>query len=162
MIVSLEWKYGLMRSWALSDTQSSTVSEPGERFGEFVHYQKFRHSSFPASHSVWGQTNDCIIFLKTNVLETKKFLLQLFLFGLKIEKFPKMLMNNGPWSPEHIYQEIAGYTTSRHRGEINSSSIPRPTRLLGHYLVRSSPTRSTGPFQRLLLDQQPMYGGHLY
>ena len=25
-------------------------------------------------------------------------------------------MNNGPWSPEHIYQEIAGYTTSRHRG----------------------------------------------
>lgn len=26
-------------------------------------------------------------------------------------------MNNGPWSPEHIYQEIAGYTTSRHRGK---------------------------------------------
>jgi len=24
-------------------------------------------------------------------------------------------MNNGPWSPEHIYQEIAGYTATRHR-----------------------------------------------
>ena len=28
-----------------------------------------------------------------------------------------MLMNNGPWSPEHIYQEIAGYTATRHRGK---------------------------------------------
>merc|ERR1739838_1043037 len=27
----------------------------------------------------------------------------------------KMLMNNGPWSPEHIYQEIAGYNSTRHR-----------------------------------------------
>ena len=26
-------------------------------------------------------------------------------------------MNNGPWSPEHIYQEIAGYTATRHRGK---------------------------------------------
>merc|ERR1711997_483187 len=26
-----------------------------------------------------------------------------------------MLMNNGPWSPEHIYQEIARYTATRHR-----------------------------------------------
>jgi len=26
-----------------------------------------------------------------------------------------MLMNNGPWSPEHIYQEIAGYNSSRLR-----------------------------------------------
>jgi len=26
-----------------------------------------------------------------------------------------MLMNNGPWSPEHIYQEIAGYNSTRHR-----------------------------------------------
>jgi len=24
-------------------------------------------------------------------------------------------MNNGPWSPEHIYQEIAGYNSTRHR-----------------------------------------------
>lgn len=24
-------------------------------------------------------------------------------------------MNNGPWSPEHIYQEIAGYSTTKHR-----------------------------------------------
>jgi len=27
----------------------------------------------------------------------------------------KMLMNNGPWSPEHIYQEIAGYSATRQR-----------------------------------------------
>ena len=26
-----------------------------------------------------------------------------------------MLMNNGPWSPEHIYQEIVGYNSTRHR-----------------------------------------------
>ncbi len=26
-------------------------------------------------------------------------------------------MNNGPWSPEHIYQEIAGYNSTRHRGK---------------------------------------------
>ena len=25
-------------------------------------------------------------------------------------------MNNGPWSPEHIYQEIAGFNSSRLRG----------------------------------------------
>ena len=29
----------------------------------------------------------------------------------------KMLMNNGPWSPEHIYQEIAGYSATRQRGK---------------------------------------------
>ena len=27
-----------------------------------------------------------------------------------------MLMNNGPWTPEHIYQEIVGYNSTRHRG----------------------------------------------
>jgi len=27
----------------------------------------------------------------------------------------RMLMNNGPWSPEHIYQEIAGYSATRQR-----------------------------------------------
>jgi hypothetical protein len=31
-----------------------------------------------------------------------------------------MMMNNGPWSPEHIYQEIAGYNTTRHRGKIDN------------------------------------------
>ena len=34
-----------------------------------------------------------------------------------------MLMNNGPWSPEHIYQEIAGYTATRHRGKILEKTI---------------------------------------
>jgi len=24
-------------------------------------------------------------------------------------------MNNGPWTPEHIYQEIVGYNSTRHR-----------------------------------------------
>ena len=28
-----------------------------------------------------------------------------------------MLMSDGPWSPEHIYQEIVGYGKSRQRGE---------------------------------------------
>merc|ERR1712109_163776 len=32
-----------------------------------------------------------------------------------LDYFVKMLMNNGPWSPEHIYQEIAGYNSTRHR-----------------------------------------------
>ena len=39
-------------------------------------------------------------------------------FYFSFESRLKMLMNNGPWSPEHIYQEIVGYqTTSRHRGK---------------------------------------------
>ena len=29
-----------------------------------------------------------------------------------------MLMSDGPWSPEHIYQEIVGYGKTWHRGEI--------------------------------------------
>merc|ERR1712223_304186 len=33
----------------------------------------------------------------------------------QLDYFVKMLMNNGPWSPEHIYQEIAGYNSTRHR-----------------------------------------------
>ena len=28
-----------------------------------------------------------------------------------------MLMSDGPWSPEHIYQEIVGYGKTWHRGE---------------------------------------------
>ena len=28
-----------------------------------------------------------------------------------------MLMSDGPWSPEHIYQEIVGYGKTRQRGE---------------------------------------------
>ena len=36
--------------------------------------------------------------------------------GKTSQKSVKMLMNNGPWSPEHIYQEIAGYNSSRLRG----------------------------------------------
>ena len=29
-----------------------------------------------------------------------------------------MLMSDGPWSPEHIYQEIVGYGKTWHRGGI--------------------------------------------
>ena len=29
----------------------------------------------------------------------------------------EMLMSDGPWSPEHIYQEIVGYGKTWHRGE---------------------------------------------
>ena len=32
-------------------------------------------------------------------------------------------MNNGPWSPEHIYQEIAGYNSTRHRGKMFTTTI---------------------------------------
>ena len=28
-----------------------------------------------------------------------------------------MLMSDGPWNPEHIYQEIVGYGKTRQRGE---------------------------------------------
>ena len=28
-----------------------------------------------------------------------------------------MLMSDGPWSPEHIYQEIVGYGKTWHRGK---------------------------------------------
>ena len=28
-----------------------------------------------------------------------------------------MLMNSGPWNPEHIYQEIAAYSGNKRRGE---------------------------------------------
>ena len=30
-----------------------------------------------------------------------------------------MLMSDGPWSPEHIYQEIVGYGKTRHRGKLD-------------------------------------------
>ena len=49
--------------------------------------------------------------------EVKKPKNKKFFFPKKFA-IQRMLMNNGPWSPEHIYQEIAGYTTSRHRGKL--------------------------------------------
>ena len=36
---------------------------------------------------------------------------------LKNNKLNKMLMSDGPWNPEHIYQEIVGYGKTRQRGE---------------------------------------------
>ena len=30
-----------------------------------------------------------------------------------------MLMSDGPWSPEHIYQEIVGNGKTRHRGKLD-------------------------------------------
>ena len=37
--------------------------------------------------------------------------------NLIIESSTVMLMSDGPWSPEHIYQEIVGYGKTRHRGK---------------------------------------------
>ena len=65
--------------------------------------------SFWAERSVTGSKNlGCSLLLLTCCF--KYFLLWLWAFWVK------MLMNNGPWTPEHIYQEIVGYNSTRHRG----------------------------------------------
>ncbi len=40
----------------------------------------------------------------------------------RIHRVTTMLMSDGPWSPEHIYQEIVGYGKARQRGQLTNSS----------------------------------------
>ena len=47
-------------------------------------------------------------------------------------------MSDGPWSPEHIYQEIVGYGKTWHRGEQGKKEMGQEGQKTKNYKVFSS------------------------
>ena len=45
-----------------------------------------------------------------------------------------MLMSDGPWSPEHIYQEIVGYGKTWHRGGIFNWAVKYHKNRVYHFV----------------------------
>ena len=45
-----------------------------------------------------------------------------------------MLMSDGPWSPEHIYQEIVGYGKTWHRGGIFNWDVKYQKNRVYHFV----------------------------